>query len=116
MHREGPTEKLRRSASIPFGRVEGCLNHGSQTRIGVCGLSVRYDMAELQQDRWHSQELSHEVPQRQTCDNFQRFYRCRNHARRDLLLHIRYSSGMPSRTMIGVIVFKLAETDTCCAL
>ena len=37
-------------------------------------------------------------------------------ARRDLLLHIRYSSGMPSRTMIGGIVFKLAETDTCCAL
>ena len=38
------------------------------------------------------------------------------HARRDLRLHIRYSSGMPSRSMIGGIVFKLAETDTCCAL
>ena len=34
MHREGPTEKLRRSASIPVDRVEGCLDHGRQTRIG----------------------------------------------------------------------------------
>ena len=43
-------------------------------------------------------------------------YRAGIHARRDLRLHIRYSSGMPSRSMIGGIVFKLTETDTCCAL
>jgi len=71
-------------------------------------------MAESQQDRWHSQELSHEVrPLATTCNGS---IVPAIHARRDLRLHIRYSSGMPSRTMIGGIVFKLAETDTCCAL
>ena len=53
---------------------------------------------------------------KKTCDNLQRFIVAGIHARRDLRLHIRYSSGMPSRTMVGGIVFKLAETDTCCAL
>jgi hypothetical protein len=43
-------------------------------------------------------------------------YRAGIHARRDLRLHIRYSSGAPSRSVIGGMVFKLTETDTCCAL
>jgi hypothetical protein len=116
MHREGPTEKLRRSASIPVGRVERCLSHGRWTRIGVCGLSVGNDMAESQQDRSHSQELSHEVRARKTCDNLQRFYRSSNS---------RAAGFAPAHPVLFGHAFtyndrwynsKLAETDTCCAL
>ena len=61
-------------------------------------------MAESQQDRWHSQELSHEVRARKLATTYNDFIVAGIHARRDLRLHIRYSSGMPSRTMIGGIV------------
>ena len=51
-------------------------------------------MAESQQDRWHSQELSHEVRARKLATTYNDFIVGGNHARRDLRLHIGLIGGI----------------------